>query len=62
MSLHCPVCGEHYAAIVRCIPLAPAPNCDAPSSEHLHLIWSRCNTEQLELPEASELAALACPN
>jgi len=59
MNLHCPGCGEHYAAIVRCTPEAPSPSCDIFGSIHLHLICKRCNTDRTELPEASELAAMA---
>lgn len=62
MTAPCPECGDRNLAIVRCSHSAPSPICDAPGSPHTHVVCGRCDAQHVELPDASELAALACWN
>jgi len=62
ISYCCPDCRKEYSAIVRCTAEAPSPSCQSSGGTHLHLICTGCGTDDVVLPEAAELAALASLN
>jgi len=52
----CPECGDRDLMVARCAVDDAVPSCNAPGSNHLHLICSRCGAEDVALFSAAEMA------
>lgn len=52
----CAECGDRDMMVARCTLGGVLPTCNAPGSNHLHMICSRCGAEDVALFSAAEMA------
>jgi hypothetical protein len=58
----CSECNDRSMMVVRCALGGLYPSCNAPGTNHLHMICSQCGAEHVSLLSAAEMACLASPN
>jgi len=60
--IECSECSDRSMMVVRCALGDLLPVCNAPGTNHLHMICSQCGAEDVSLLSAAEMACRANPN